>query len=912
MKTIPLVEVTESAGREATRKKRTGFVETEVAAGIEWHGLCAKRADVPGEGYWECDEGPLNTQVASSELKLKKGQLYTFELEFDVHYAAPLAVVLIKTEHQLNAGNPDHWLRHRAVDQVGAQRLAFSFAPDTAGEYRLALINYFGTYPRGSTFALGGLEILAAPYVADDAILDVDTYLPHWGPLKRLVHRRCKSSRLFNAFVAGMEMRLGREESLSLPMYLALCPTGQCNALCEFCSVTIKRTGIIKKQLPFDKVQRFIAPTLNTAYMYGVEGNGEPTLYREFNSLLVTLQKKGASSYLITNGALIEPEQIPHLLSLQSITFSLNAATAETHREVMKLKEFDRVTRSIRAIVDQRNWSDSPSVFVSFVVHATNVHELQQFLQFAEYDLRVNVIMIRPLSELGADLGAVEDLRDIVPYESQVNDALDAAREYMEDVPRRRIPYTINSCDIRIDPTTFRSVRPDPVDRVIMPPGFEGRLLAPRRDDWHCSTAGMSASWSLNRVSLRCAPIEADEGHEYAWRSAPTPVEPGKQLLFKANVTLEGAPLTLSVLAESGQVLASQLIQPSADEQEIALTFETGDALRVSLVFSGTEACNADIDFIRVMRPGAGIRKAFKLPFPRRWQIDSPGVRARWEGSALDIVASPNLHGRYLIKSYSNPCAADDRLVIPVKVNVETGRLVIGVLSEDFQKWTHQFAFEVGSHEQDLIIDTAGNHRLQVVLFARGDEGLKARIDWGDTLEEAPDRERNIELDAIAAEPSAPGTPATVASGPKAKLIKVKQVPDKVRFYCQKPWTDINNFTVDGRMDVCCITTGPSQEHYALGNIFEQDFQSIWNGEKMREFRRTVNSDTPLPPCQRCPMAYGYQGPFFDRALADASIEQFAITNRLPGRRPVQRLAAAVADVLRKPVVELLFRGFKR
>lgn len=80
--------------------------------------------------------------------------------------------------------------------------------------------------------------------------------------------------------------------------------------------------------------------------------------------------------------------------------------------------------------------------------------------------------------------------------------------------------------------------------------------------------------------------------------------------------------------------------------------------------------------------------------------------------------------------------------------------------------------------------------------------------------------------------------------------------------YCQKPWTDLNNFSVDGRMDVCCITTGPSQERYALGNIFEQDFQEVWNGERMKEFRRTVNTPQKLPPCARCPMANNYSPPF--------------------------------------------------
>ena len=86
----------------------------------------------------------------------------------------------------------------------------------------------------------------------------------------------------------------------------------------------------------------------------------------------------------------------------------------------------------------------------------------------------------------------------------------------------------------------------------------------------------------------------------------------------------------------------------------------------------------------------------------------------------------------------------------------------------------------------------------------------------------------------------------------------------KRQYYCIKPWMDLNNFTVDGRMDVCCIATGPSQERYALGNLLNQKFQEVWNGERMREFRRTVNQPSKLPPCQRCPLSLKKpQGPFF-------------------------------------------------
>ena len=911
MTTIEINEDKEILIEESIPKNRSRFLPTTLGPAPDtWEPVKGRCQGINrGINAWIFDSVPLHTQALSHEFTLEQGQLYVLELRVDVTYAAPYALVLINAEG--NASLPNDWLRYRAMGSIGAACLEFSYSPENTGLYKLALINYFGSYNRGSELQVLDCNILVTTRSKEPDAKNIDTFLPHWGPVRRLLHSRCKRSRLFNAFVAGLEMRLGREESISLPMYLALCPTGQCNALCDFCSVTIKRTGIIKKQLPFDKVQRFLSPTLNTAYMYGIEGNGEPTIYREFDSLLATLIKRGAAAYLITNGSLIESQHIPHLLSLQSMTFSLNAATAETHKKVMKLKDFERITGSIRALIDQRGMNDTPLIFTSFVVHATNAHELQQFLQFAEYDLRVNVIMIRPLSELGAELGVVEDLREIVPYESQIKDALDAACEYLEDIPRRKLaPHSRFACDIRLDPTTFRSVRPDPLDRVILPPGFEGRLLAPRRNDWSSSDPDITAMWSLNQATLHCQP---KANHRSTWSSVYTPVEPGKNLIFKANIKVQGKPLLLKILSESKQTLASIEIIATNVVNEISLPFNTAEETRVALEFSNSDGCIADIDFLRLWTPGAGIRKEFKLPFPRRWQIDTPGVQARWMGNVLDISAKENLSGCYLFKSYSNPCASNTRLCLPVKVMVKSGTLVIGTLSENFQSWTSQSIFEQGEHARELFIDTGDNQRLQVVLFAKGVTELKASIDWGNVLEPAPERESGqfIEMPSpVSEEIILNSSQASLKKAVKWKKAAIKK-QSKPRFYCQKPWTDINNFTVDGRMDVCCITTGPSQEAYSLGNILKQDFQAIWNGEKMREFRRTVNSDKPLPPCQRCPMAYAYQGPFFNRNDTEAEIER-VLTSNIAQRLTLRKFTPKLAHFLSEYVMKVFFKGFKQ
>jgi MoaA/NifB/PqqE/SkfB family radical SAM enzyme len=38
-----------------------------------------------------------------------------------------------------------------------------------------------------------------------------------------------------------------------------------------------------------------------------------------------------------------------------------------------------------------------------------------------------------------------------------------------------------------------------------------------------------------------------------------------------------------------------------------------------------------------------------------------------------------------------------------------------------------------------------------------------------------------------------------------------------------------------------------------MGNVFEQPFESVWNGQKFRAFRRLLRREQRLPLCERCP-----------------------------------------------------------
>ena len=56
------------------------------------------------------------------------------------------------------------------------------------------------------------------------------------------------------------------------------------------------------------------------------------------------------------------------------------------------------------------------------------------------------------------------------------------------------------------------------------------------------------------------------------------------------------------------------------------------------------------------------------------------------------------------------------------------------------------------------------------------------------------------------------------------------------KFICMAPFSEIS-IDIDGNVNCCCMEY---TKNYCWGNIFEQSFEEIWNGERAKEFRRDV------------------------------------------------------------------------
>lgn len=1045
-------------------------------------------------GEWKHQNFELATPYAASSRLLSSppfaiagGQLLAVTLAGDFDGIADFAFGVEHLSGRLFLGSRTPEIVHSRLfqDITGVRRLSLAFRPAKSGRYRLFLELSSGD-PLGARIAIREPRLLAqglgegrvrkVPLATQTPADMGDPYLPQWGAVKRYLHRRCRKSRGFNNLVSAIEMRLGCEEVVSLPQYMALCPTGQCNALCNFCSVTINRTGIVKKQLPFAQLDRFLEPAANTVQLYGIEGNGEPTLYAWFPELVDRLTRSRAGAYLITNGSRLKDNDLPLLLALESVNFSLNAATAETHRRVMKLDNFEQITNIIRRLCRERGRkgpvSDpTPKIYVSFVVTRENVGEVQDFLRLAEQDLQVDVILVRPLSELGNDIGTTEDMRDIVPFESDIRDMVDAVADYMADVPRR--------AEIRIAPHSFASFRPDPIGRVQMPRGFEGRLLAPRRDAWHLLHPKASVEWHVNRARLTLPAIHGD-----VVRTDLIDIEPTTELLFSAKVAVTGGPLKLSVVDDRGSVVGTALLYDTFN-RNCSIHLRPNGASQLAFVFTCYgRAAKVDIDFHRLRTPAPYISAAFRIPKSNRWELCCADASVTWSGHSLSLTA-PRGGGPYVLKSYgiscgrhqvielpllvdvrrgsvtvgvldamgtsfleagdfavghsscslffytgdnetvrlvvsaepgihtdatilwpeqpvedgvvaepepsrglpdaakwreciggvmvgkqpdhlrlswqgggssylakSNKfwCGPNQRVELPVALRVSEGKVAVGVLDPTESTWLDNQVFGEGSHATTLRFETGSDGRVSAVISAI--DGCPAEIDLDLPREPihahpgpvaarvfsvpvatlpievetagppaSPDPTPASSSAARASEPNDADLPAAFElAGETEPLSTWQKNPPPLpslwrricrafapgtRYSCQKPWTDLNNFSVDGRFDVCCIATGPSQSRYQLGNLHKHTFQQIWNGPTAREFRRTVNSDNPLPPCVRCPMLRAYQGLWFDANFTRDYVAT-RILELTKGTRPGKALASGAARL-----AMLAFHGFE-
>ena len=160
--------------------------------------------------------------------------------------------------------------------------------------------------------------------------------------------------------------------------------TSVCNSVCVFCPrdemkrenkyISMELVNILAEQISLEKNRRQII----------LCGIGESTLHPELETIVETLSNAGAKVRMTTNGSLMNVDKFKQLADagMVGFNFSLNATTAETHRQVMKMHNFDNIRRDISAILEhKKKIYPDVEINLSFVLCKQNQHEVFDFVE---------------------------------------------------------------------------------------------------------------------------------------------------------------------------------------------------------------------------------------------------------------------------------------------------------------------------------------------------------------------------------------------------------------------------------------------------------------------------------------------------------------------------------------------------
>jgi pyruvate-formate lyase-activating enzyme len=227
---------------------------------------------------------------------------------------------------------------------------------------------------------------------------------------QELAARFADDKLLANFVLNHWEFAHGIDTLSTYPWNVVIPISDVCNARCTFCNSWLRG----KRLLKLADLERF-SPVLRTAAMISLEGHGEPLVHPQFDEIARKLREtvdRRCRFSIITNGLLLD-ERLDDLLAMGVNVFnvSLNAASPATHDQVMGLgaDAFVRVTTTLRELSrrgSEMEASERPSVNLSLVVTAMNIHEIPQFIQLAESlgASQVNLRTLLPQTELLAGL----------------------------------------------------------------------------------------------------------------------------------------------------------------------------------------------------------------------------------------------------------------------------------------------------------------------------------------------------------------------------------------------------------------------------------------------------------------------------------------------------------------------------
>lgn len=157
--------------------------------------------------------------------------------------------------------------------------------------------------------------------------------------------------------------------------------TNSCNLNCKFC--IYRNANMEVEGMTFDKSKSISRERgiklIEELYDIGVKaiehtGGGEPTLHENFFEFVDVARKLNLEQGLITNGTLLNKENVKHVADFEYVRFSVDAASRKTYMLVKGADKFNEVLTNIERLIQIKKKNNI--VGFSFVVCRENYREI--------------------------------------------------------------------------------------------------------------------------------------------------------------------------------------------------------------------------------------------------------------------------------------------------------------------------------------------------------------------------------------------------------------------------------------------------------------------------------------------------------------------------------------------------------
>lgn len=174
-----------------------------------------------------------------------------------------------------------------------------------------------------------------------------------------------------------------RERLNAFPIEIAIGITNRCNLDCAFCPRGASRhpQGEISLEL-LDSLIAQVAPFVDVV---DLSFDGEPLLHSRWTECVKICHRHRVRALMQTNCLLLDEAAAERVLEsgLDAITFSIDAAAAETYQKLKPAGDFERVVANVERFLEiARQRQRSPYTVVQFVRGRENYREAGDFLRY--------------------------------------------------------------------------------------------------------------------------------------------------------------------------------------------------------------------------------------------------------------------------------------------------------------------------------------------------------------------------------------------------------------------------------------------------------------------------------------------------------------------------------------------------